>query len=626
MIDVTMAAVIITYPAIVHGAPFVSMQVLFVRFRKLSSVLAMITMLAIALANANAQSSATSGVPRVVKFSGLLGDAASRAVNGVQGITFAIYAAPTGGAPLWQETQNVQLANGRYTVFLGNNTSGGIPAQLFASEEQRWLGVRLVQPGEQERQRTFLTSVPYALKAADADTLGGLPASAYIKADALRAAQAEPPIPAVAQSPDLSRNRYFGGNYNVTTPGGTVGYIPVLSGSNTVVNSHIQDSAGYVTMPSLTTSALNNIVWVDGTKYTTIQQADAALGSAPGTIMVSFTTTTMLVGPFTLRASHALVCYQAGTLTLSGGPITMENYSSIIGQPTGLVYLADSGNCIIQLANKANFAEMIMVSGNDNAIRDVVIDGNAASNPTAGPAVVVTGTRLDFQGIIRHSNSHGIQMGDAKQANIGQANRIHNSVIYNNNGSCVHMDQTVDQFIDFNEFENCGRYGIEAAGADSIRISGNDISGGSLGGIYVTGSAAYASAWWNIINNQFGNNLGPDIQEINLSPQSMSIWGWNIEGNHFNGLGHGAQANAYSPFYARDAGYTAFIGNDITNNGGPTYKYGIDLGQTSGTEQADTVVGNKFYGYPGTGIGTACMNLLPNTQSVANICGAGSGK
>ena len=520
-----------------------------------------------------------SGVPRVIKFSGQLIDAANRALTGVQGVTFAIYSSPTGGAPLWQETQNVQLAAGRYTVHLGNVRE--LPDQLFSSDEPRWLGIRLLQPGEQERPRTFLTSVPYALKAADADTLGGLPVSAFLRTGSALLAQTKAPE-ASHQSPELAR-RYFGGN------------------------------------PT-------NIVYVDGVQYTTIQQAEAALGSAPGTIMVSFTITTSLVGPFTLHANHALQCYQGGTLTLSGGPITMENYSSITGQPTGHVYLADTGNCILQMANKANLAAMIQVSGDDNAIRDIVIDGNAASNPTSGPAVVITGTRLDFQGVVRHSNSHGIQMGSATKPNVGQANRIHNSVIYNNNGSCVHLDQTVDQFIEFSEFENCGRYGIEAAGADSVRVSSSDISGGEFGGIYVTGTAAYGSAWWNIINNQFGNNLGSDIQEINLSPKSMSIWGWNIEGNHFNGLGQGAKANTYSPFYARDAGYTAFIGNDITNNGGPTYKYGIDLGKTTGTEQPDTVVGNKFYGYPGTGIGTACMNLQPNTQQVANICGPGSGK
>jgi hypothetical protein len=68
--------------------------------------------------------------------------------------------------PLWQETQNVQFTQGRYTVFLGDSKSTGIPAELFASGQPRWLGVKPL-PGEEEQPRVLLASVPYALKAVD---------------------------------------------------------------------------------------------------------------------------------------------------------------------------------------------------------------------------------------------------------------------------------------------------------------------------------------------------------------------------------------------------------------------------------------------------------------------------
>ena len=42
--------------------------------------------------------------------------------------------------------------------------------------------------GEAEKPRTLLMSVPYALKAADAETIGGLPPSAFVKAAAPGAA------------------------------------------------------------------------------------------------------------------------------------------------------------------------------------------------------------------------------------------------------------------------------------------------------------------------------------------------------------------------------------------------------------------------------------------------------
>ena len=123
------------------------------------------------------------GVPRLVKFSGLLKDASGNLLTNTVGIMFSIYSEQTGGVPLWQETQNVQFSQGRYTVFLGESASTGIPAELFVSGQPRWLGVRALLPDEEEQPRVLLASVPYALKAVDADTLGGLPASAFMPAN-----------------------------------------------------------------------------------------------------------------------------------------------------------------------------------------------------------------------------------------------------------------------------------------------------------------------------------------------------------------------------------------------------------------------------------------------------------
>jgi hypothetical protein len=84
-----------------------------------------------------------------------------------------------GGAPLWLETQNVRTdSNGHYSLMLGSATVEGLPADVFSSGDARWLGV---QPaGQPEQTRVMLLSVPYALKAGDAQTLGGLPASAFM--------------------------------------------------------------------------------------------------------------------------------------------------------------------------------------------------------------------------------------------------------------------------------------------------------------------------------------------------------------------------------------------------------------------------------------------------------------
>jgi hypothetical protein len=109
---------------------------------------------------------------------------------------FALYKDQQGGAALWQETQNVTLdASGRYTVQLGSSLSGGLPLDVFTSGEARWLGVHA--DGEPEQPRVLLLSVPYALKAADAETVGGLPPSAFMLAVPAAASSAAAPTPVV---------------------------------------------------------------------------------------------------------------------------------------------------------------------------------------------------------------------------------------------------------------------------------------------------------------------------------------------------------------------------------------------------------------------------------------------
>src|SRR5580700_554662 len=125
----------------------------------------------------------SAGVPRLVNFSARAVDAQGKTITGIAGVTFAIYADQSNGAPLWMETQNVQAdTKGNYIVQLGSTKPEGLPLDLFTSGGARWLEVTI--NGGQEQPRILLLSVPYALKAADAETVGGLPASAFMLATA----------------------------------------------------------------------------------------------------------------------------------------------------------------------------------------------------------------------------------------------------------------------------------------------------------------------------------------------------------------------------------------------------------------------------------------------------------
>jgi trimeric autotransporter adhesin len=106
----------------------------------------------------------------LVRFSGTLTGIGGSPLSGIVGVIFAAYSEQSGGAPLWLETQNVQVdKNGHYSVVLGSTKPEGLPVDLFVSEQARWLGGQ----GQAEQPRVMLVSAPYALKALDADTLGG---------------------------------------------------------------------------------------------------------------------------------------------------------------------------------------------------------------------------------------------------------------------------------------------------------------------------------------------------------------------------------------------------------------------------------------------------------------------
>jgi hypothetical protein len=131
-----------------------------------------VSLLCSAMTAQSASSAAESTVvPRLVNFAGRATDAQAKPITGIVGLTFAIYKEQNGGTALWMETQNVQTdAKGNYAVQLGAAKPDGLPLALFSSSEARWLGVTV--NGGQEQQRVLLLSVPYALKAADAETVG----------------------------------------------------------------------------------------------------------------------------------------------------------------------------------------------------------------------------------------------------------------------------------------------------------------------------------------------------------------------------------------------------------------------------------------------------------------------
>jgi len=190
-----------------------------------------------ALAGAQQSNAAeAASIPHMIRFSGTLIDSGGRPAHSPAGVTFALYRDEQGGAPLWMETQTVKVdASGRYAVMLGATKSGGLPAELFLSKEARWLGVE--PQGLPVPARVLLLSVPYALKAGDAETIGGLPPSAFVLAAPASGGQSAANTGVNPNAPPPA----------AVTGAGTANKIPLWTGASTLADSVLFQSGSGAT-------------------------------------------------------------------------------------------------------------------------------------------------------------------------------------------------------------------------------------------------------------------------------------------------------------------------------------------------------------------------------------------
>lgn len=174
--------------------------------------------------------SAFGSVPRLIKYLGIAKDQNGKPMLGIIGITFALYKDEQRGAALWLETQNVHAdASGHYSVQLGAAQTEGIPLDVFTSGEARWLGVQIA--GQAEQSRVLLVSAPYALKAADAETLGGFPPSAFVFATSPSSNPARD-IASATSSAAMSAPPA-----GAVTGSGSTGFAPLWTSSSNLGNS-----------------------------------------------------------------------------------------------------------------------------------------------------------------------------------------------------------------------------------------------------------------------------------------------------------------------------------------------------------------------------------------------------
>jgi hypothetical protein len=272
-------------------------------------------------------------VPQQMRFAATV---ANRAGDTVQA-EFRIYAAAEGGEPLWTETQQVQIgANGEYSVLLGSATPGGLPQTLFAYGQARWLGVSIERA--EEFPRTQLTSVAYAMKAGDAETVGGLPAARFVTQEQIAAiskTSASQAALAIVSNTALSGS-------------GTADYVPLWTSSTTLGNSAIYQHGTQLGIgttspggpleiatpyPSVTSNSTNYIK--EFTIYTPALPIASGItdsGYRIGQLISNYTTDPNFLG--TLTSQYGIYA-QVGAYTGSGSGTITNSYGVLIANETG---------------------------------------------------------------------------------------------------------------------------------------------------------------------------------------------------------------------------------------------------------------------------------------------------
>jgi len=305
-------------------------------------------LLCAAVAAGSACAQETPVVPHLVQFSGTVADTHP----GKADVVFALYKDQTDRVALWQETQSVPVdASGRYAVFLGAASADGIPADVFSGGAARWLGVTV--NGQAEQPRMLLTSVPYAMKASDAETLGGLPASAFVRESAAPAAAANN-VAGKAARPDSAA---------ITATGAKLGYLPVFTdATGNLSSSLIAETSKYVgigtaspsnplTVAGVIQSSTGGFKFPDGTTQTTavtlpvnwkgaakvaaglLNVTDTTSGPPPPTTSRSFQTLPAM--PYAIVGTAAGHGTTVGVMGKGTGTGSSDLGIGLMGQATG---------------------------------------------------------------------------------------------------------------------------------------------------------------------------------------------------------------------------------------------------------------------------------------------------
>jgi hypothetical protein len=575
-----------------------------------------------------ANSSATVQVPRLIRFSGSLSLAPAAPGGGIVNLTFFLYAEETGGTSLWQETQNVEVdATGHYTVLLGTTQTEGLPIDLFTSGQAQWLGVR--QAGEAEQARIMLVSVPFALKAGDAETFGGLSPSAFVLASGSHGAAAS------AKSATASNSiKKPGPPANPAVTGvGTVDYIPMWDTASDIIDSIIFQKSSEIGIATTTPAATldvngktdvrdtltlypkstDNTLAINGTAFKIDQTGNVTFisgqtfpGTGTGTITgITTASGSGLAGGGTSgtlslsvpAAGITNTMLKTSSLTVTAGTDLTGGGSVALG---GTVTLNLNTSKVPQLASANTFTGNQTITGTMSAT-----SSTAGANAVSGTNSATTGTSTGVIGTTASASGYGVE--GKNNATTGTAIAV-NGISKSSSGIGVSGSTT-----------------STATTATTFGVFGSAASPTGIG-VYGLNTAATGNAVgvWGVSNNSTGAPVG-------VLGTTTSTTGYGVSGQNTaaKGTGYGVQGTTTTPLgsgvygSATSATATGVIGSNSATTGAANGVTGVSASPSgTGVFGVNTATTSTAAGVFGSTQSTAGVGVYGVAQTVATNASA----
>lgn len=201
----------------------------------------------------------------------------------------------------------------------------------------------------------------------------------------------------------------------------------------------------------------------------------------------------------TIPAASTLQFIQGGIYTTTAAVTLSGIGSAMLGMPFGTgtsgPCSASIGSCL-QEATGANLPALVVISGSNFEIRNMIFDGNHTNNPTGGIGIKIN---TSGSGVVSHTfsgfaGSHGVEVISTGTSNQSCCSQFINDNFSGNGGDGLYILKTGDTFVEAGtQIENNG---IKA----TVNTDGSGVATRTAGTAWSTDSSLVGTlVWINLI-------------------------------------------------------------------------------------------------------------------------------